>query len=128
MSSQGLLKRTAKDSMVYLPSMIIPAILGIVLIRVFTTLFSAREYGHYHIMLSTFGFVKVFSVAWLANSSVRFFLPAKNENRIAEFFSTLFFNSLITSVFVTGLALAVLNLYFRSRLDADLFSHVYSLS
>lgn len=108
MSTQDLLKRTAKHSLFYIPSVIVPAVVGIALIRIFTTIFSQAEFGYYNVTLSTLGLIKVFSVAWLSTSAVRFYAVFKNENNEPVFFSTLFMSSLFSALFIAIVAFVVL--------------------
>ena len=83
----GEIKRTAKDSLIYLPARIIPAIIGIALIRVLTSLLSPTDYGYYQITLSTFGLIRVFSMIWLSTSVTRFYLNYKKKSQENIFLS-----------------------------------------
>ncbi len=107
MSTEHLLRRTAKHSLFYIPSVVVPAIVGIVLIRIFTTVFSQAEFGYYNVTLSTLGLIKVFSVAWLSTSAVRFYAVFKNKNKEPIFFSTLLISSLVSAFFVTLVAFII---------------------
>jgi O-antigen/teichoic acid export membrane protein len=120
LNTNTLLKRTAKDALIYLPSMIIPAILGIALLRVFTTLLSPKEYGQYNIALSTIGLIKVFSVIWLSSSAIRFYPKYKKENQEAPFLSSLFYASWASAALLAAIAIAVLFVFFRNRLEHQL--------
>ena len=75
------LKRTVKDSFIYIPANVIPAIIGIVLIRILTSVFTQEEYGQYQLTLSAFGLIRVFSMVWLSASVTRFYLNFKNRNQ-----------------------------------------------
>ncbi|HDP98014.1 MAG TPA: hypothetical protein ENN22_02385 [bacterium] len=116
------IKRTAKDSLIYLPAMVIPAITGILLIRVFTTIFSPQEYGHYQVTLSTFGLIRVFSMVWLATSVTRFFLKYKLDGSTGLFFSTLFICGLFSAIGMAGFSFGVNFFIFKSKLSPALFS------
>jgi len=116
------LKRTAKDSLIYVPAMVLPAIIGILLIRILTTIFTPEEYGYYQITLSTFGLIRVFSLTWLSSSVVRFYLNHKNSNQEGVFFSTLFFCAIIGSVIVAVISLFISHQIFQNRITPILFS------
>ena len=118
----GQLKRTFKDSLIYLPTRVIPAIIGILLIRILTTAFSPKEYGHYQIALSTFGLIRVFSTIWLSTSVTRFFLSHRKINQENIFFSTLFVCSIISAMSVSLLGLLINAMVFKTRLEPVLFS------
>ena len=116
------LKRTLKDSLIYLPSKIIPAIIGICLIRVLTSIFTPEEYGLYQIAFSTFGLVKVFGMNWLASNVVRFFLIYKNQKKENVFFSNLIICSIGSALGVSLFSGAILHFLLRNIIDPKLYS------
>ena len=116
------LKRTVKDSIVYLPARVIPAVIGIILIRILTTAFSPEEYGHYQIALSTFGLLRVFSAIWLSTSVTRFYLNHKKSSQQSEFFTTLFICSILSAVTIALIGWAINVTIFKSRIEPALFS------
>ncbi len=118
----GQIKRTFKDSLTYLPTRVVPAVIGILLIRVLTTALSPDEYGHYQIALSTFGLIRVFSTVWLSTSVTRFFLSYKKSQRENVFYSTLFIISIISAISVSIIAILINFFFFKSRLSDALFS------
>jgi O-antigen/teichoic acid export membrane protein len=116
------LKRTVKDSLIYLPAKLVPAIIGILLIRILTTLFSPEEYGYYQITLSTFGLIKVFGMVWLSTSVTRFYLNYKKQKKENIFFSTLFICTVICALLVALLSFLINLIVFKKTLDPALFS------
>ncbi|MBN1348201.1 polysaccharide biosynthesis C-terminal domain-containing protein [candidate division KSB1 bacterium] len=118
------LKRTARDSLIYLPAKVAPAIIGILLIRVLTSLFTKEEYGYYQIALSTFGLIRVAGVIWLSTSVTRFYLHFKNQNQERQFFSTLFVSALAGALLVAILSFLINFFIFKSRIEPILFSLV----
>lgn len=116
------LKRTVKDSLIYLPSKVIPAIIGILLIRILTNLFTPEEYGFYQITLSTFGLIRVFSMIWLSTSVTRFYLNFKNKEKENIFFSTLLICALGGAILTAGGSYFINLLIFKSRINPILFS------
>ncbi|OQX85732.1 hypothetical protein B6D60_07385 [candidate division KSB1 bacterium 4484_87] len=116
------LKRTLKDSFIYIPARILPAIIGIILIRVLTTLFTQEEYGHYQITLSTFGLIRVFAVFWLSMSVIRFYQNHRHQQKEETFFSTLLACSVGGVIIVTGVSLLVNVIIFQQRISPGLFS------
>ena len=121
------IKRTAGDSFIYIPSRIVPAIIGILLIRILTTIFSPEQYGFYQITLSTFGLIRVFSMIWLSASVTRLFMGYKNSNNQPIFLSTLFLSSVVSSLVVAFLVYLINATYFQSRLDPQLY-HLINLA
>jgi len=116
------IKRTAKDSFIYLPTKVLPAVIGIVLVRVLTNIFSPAEFGFYHITLSTFGLIRIFSMMWLSSSVMRFWLPHLKENREKPFLMTVFWSAIGSAIFVAALAALVNFSVFRDKIDTTLFS------
>lgn len=99
--------------------MVIPAILGIALLRVFTTIFSHQDYGHYNLALSTIGLIKVFSVIWLSSSTVRFYIKFDKDGKKDHFLSTLFIATLSSALLSALCAFGILVFAFKNALDID---------
>ncbi len=114
-SQRTALLRIGRDSLIYLPTVIVPAIAGIVTIRLLTTFFSQQEYGWYNVALSTIGLLKVLGGVWLGTSAARFFLRSRLDKRDDYFLSTLFYTSLGSSAVVAILALIVVHLFGRTE-------------
>lgn len=96
--------------------------MGIVLLRVFTTIFTHQEYGHYNIVLSTLGLVKVFSIVWLSTSAIRFYQQYKKEERLEVFTSTLFYAILVSSLLIAVIVFIVNLFVLKHKFDPGLFS------
>jgi len=116
------LKRTAEDSLIYVPAMVLPAIVGVLLIRILTTIFTFEEYGYYQITLSTFGLIHVFSIIWLSSSVVRFYLNHKNSRQEGVFFSTLFFSAISGAILIAVFCWVINYSVFQSKISPVLFS------
>ena len=116
------LKRTLKDSLIYLPSKIIPAIIGIALIRILTSLFSPEEYGLYQIGFSTFGLIKVFSMNWLASSVLRFYLEYKNHKKEKIFFTNLLICAIGSALIVSLSSYIVIHFIIKNNIEPQLYS------
>ncbi|MBN1559097.1 polysaccharide biosynthesis C-terminal domain-containing protein [candidate division KSB1 bacterium] len=120
-NTKNLLQRTARDSVIYLPAMIIPAVVGIFMLRVFTALFSREQFGYYSTALSTTGLVKTFSVIWLSSSAVRFYQVYVNNKKEKEFFSSLLLATTLSAFLFALTALGIL-LIIHPGLESELFS------
>ncbi|MBD3288788.1 oligosaccharide flippase family protein [candidate division KSB1 bacterium] len=115
------IKRTAKDSLIYLPTKVIPAIIGIILIRILTTYFSPEEYGHYQIALSTFGLIRVLSTIWLSTSVTRFFLKYKNEGQKSSFYSSLSLCAFLSVFIISIVGFFINDFYLKQNIAQPLF-------
>ncbi|CDN41883.1 lipopolysaccharide biosynthesis protein [Paenibacillus sp. P22] len=69
----------------YGPAIIIPAMLGMVNIIVFTRIFNPSDYGHYSLVLSTIMFVSTLITQWIQQSIQRFRPVFKEGNQLPEF-------------------------------------------
>jgi len=116
------LKRTVRDSFIYLPANVIPAIIGIVLIRILTSVFTQEEYGHYQLTLSAFGLIRVFSMVWLSSSVTRFYLSFKNGKQESSFFTTLFISAILGAIAVALISWGVNLFFLKEKLAPQLFS------
>lgn len=85
-----VLERTGKDTLIYLPTKLVPAVLGFVSIAVITRLLSPSEYGLYNIVLATVNLTMAFGLEWIKQPTLRFYKTAKNEGLLEEHITTAF--------------------------------------
>lgn len=103
---QSLLLEFGKDSLLYIPSYLLPPILGFFSLFVYTRIFSPKEYGNYILVISIVGIVGVFAYSWINQSYLRFFSNYKSKNLLDTFLSTCFF-SLGGTLFFSSVLLLV---------------------
>jgi len=80
-----VIKRLFKDSLIYGASPFISKIIGILLIPIYTRLFSVSEYGIIGLIAGVVGFIGIFMQAGSNNSVQRFYFDADgegNKNRV----------------------------------------------
>ncbi|EFM11923.1 polysaccharide biosynthesis protein [Paenibacillus curdlanolyticus YK9] len=82
---QKVVAKLKKDVFVYGPAIIIPALLGMVNIIVFTRVFDPSDYGQYAIVLSTILFVSTLITQWIQQSIQRYRPVYKESNGLIEF-------------------------------------------
>lgn len=97
----GGIHQLKRDFVRYLPSQVIPALLGFVAIPIVTRLFSPADYGDYRLVLATLGAFSAMSV-WMASSIYRFFPELEVEGRLDELLVTLVRLLFITLVILSG--------------------------
>jgi len=68
----ALSRRLALDTSRYLPASVIPALLSVVGVSVFTRIFGSGPYGQYALVVATAMFVSVFLSGWLRQSIMRY--------------------------------------------------------
>ena len=110
-----------KDITKYLPSYIVPAIVGIIAIPVITRLFPPTDYGNYVLVLATVSILSAVATAWLSASVIRFFPAYKQSNRLGELYSTVAKLTLF-SVIAISLIFGCALFFAQSRLPANLYS------
>ncbi|HEX7320349.1 MAG TPA: polysaccharide biosynthesis C-terminal domain-containing protein [bacterium] len=67
-----VMKKLAKDTLLYVPAKIIPGILGVLAVAVFTRLFDPSLYGQYILVLTTTTIVTAFASQWIVQSVLRY--------------------------------------------------------
>ncbi|WP_160397915.1 lipopolysaccharide biosynthesis protein [Paenibacillus sp. MMS18-CY102] len=86
---QKVSAKLKKDVFVYGPAIIIPAVLGMANIIVFTRIFDPSDYGQYAVILSTILFVSTLITQWIQQSIQRYRPVYKENNGLLEFDSNL---------------------------------------
>lgn len=117
----AMIKDLFGDLARYLPTYVVPAIVGLFAIPIITRLFPPEVYGNYILVLSTVSIISAVASAWLSASVIRFFQEYKQNNRLEELYATtakLALFSVIAISLIFGCAL----LFAQNRLPADLYS------
>ena len=71
----------------YTPTLIIPPLMGIVAVAVYTRILDPVEYGYYTLVFTTAVFVQTVAFGWLNQSSLRYYQRYKNAEK-ESYFST----------------------------------------
>ena len=113
-------KNLFKDLIKYIPSLVIPAIVGLISIPIVTRLFLPADYGNYTLVLSTVTILTTI-VGWLSMSIVRFYPAYEKDKKLDVFYSTVL-KWLFISIFgISVLALTIL-LVGKSHIQGDLYN------
>jgi len=116
-----MIRELIKDITKYLPSYIVPAIVGIFAIPIITRLFPPADYGNYVLVLATVSILSAITASWLGASIVRFFPAYRLDNRLGEFHSTVIKLALISIVVISLIFLAVL-FFAKGYIPANFYS------
>lgn len=83
-----LLKKAVRDIAIYFPGKLLPALIGLITIPIFSRLFKPAEYGILAIIgvFTTAGSIAVSN--WLSSSVVRFLPHYRHKNQLGRFYST----------------------------------------
>jgi len=108
------------DLLKYLPAQVVPAIVGVVSIPVFTRIFSPSDYGAYSLVVAT---VTIMSIVanWLGMSVIRFYPVQEQKGQLEQLYSTVLLWLSITTlglaaIFAGGVLLA------RTKLENQLYN------
>lgn len=117
--SSKVLIRFGKDVLIYLPSKILPSLMGFIGLMFFTRLLNPDSYGEYSLVVSTVGIVGVLTYGWIRVSALRFYQSYKIEGKLDEYFTNVIF--LITvCITITAFLLFVI-----STLETPNWLHKY---
>lgn len=87
-----MLKKLNKSMVGYLPIKILEGIIGIITLKVYTSIFSLEVYGRYTIINPFISIIFIVFLGWVVQAIVRFSETyAKDSDHKATFYSTLFF-------------------------------------
>jgi len=112
-------KDFVKDAVGYLPSQVVPAIVGFVSISIITRLFLPAEYGNYSLVMSTVA-VLLTVTNWLPLSVNRFYSAFQRDGKLTLFYGNVLQLSLI-SVVALALGFYLILLAARSCMAETLY-------
>jgi O-antigen/teichoic acid export membrane protein len=67
-----MIKEVLRDTLIYLPARVIPALVGVLAILILTRLLSPEQYGQYLLATTTLSLISGFFVSWLVSVTIRF--------------------------------------------------------
>jgi len=106
-----MIKKFVKDTVKYIPSLVVPAIVGLIFIPIVTRLFPPADYGDYVLILSTITILSTLA-SWLSMSVIRFY-PAYEQNKKLDIFYSTTLKWLSISVF--GISILFLSILLISK-------------
>lgn len=116
-----MIKELFKDMVKYLPSYIVPAIVGLSAIPIITRLFSPGDYGNYALVLVTLSVLSTISTVWIGAAIIRFFPAYELNNRLGEFYGTILKLAFISVVAIALIFAGVLFLA-KGHISTKLYS------
>ena len=119
-----MIRNLFKDLTKYLPSYIVPFVIGIISIPIITRLIPPEEYGNYVLVLAAVSVLSAVGTTWLSSSSIRFFPSYELDKREGEFFSVVIKLIFVSVMSILLIALFVL-FFTRSFISSNLYSLLY---
>lgn len=119
---RSLLVKLRGDTLRYIPSAVVPALVSIAGISIFTRLFDPLEFGRYSVVMAATAIMVSLLSGWIQQSVLRYLPRFNAEGRLTEFVIKLFVVLIIVS---GGVLFFLLFLYpaIESRLDG--YAHFY---
>ncbi|MGF6953421.1 O-antigen/teichoic acid export membrane protein [Neobacillus sp. B4I6] len=114
----NLMYKLKKDTLQYAPAIIIPALLNVVAVMLFTRIFNPKDYGVYTLVITTSLVISSIFSQWIMQSIQRFRPAYLSENRLDEFNNNLRILILFISVLLYGLS-TLIYVFFSNILDID---------
>src|SRR5688500_15685390 len=109
--------RLKKDLFTYLPAVLIPALVGIFSITIYTNLFKPEEYGLYSIILTTSLLLSTIITQWIQQSIQRFRPLYKAEEKLVQFNTSLKYLLISVETLFCLIALCVLPIIYVYNRD-----------
>lgn len=91
------LRETTLELFRYIPSALVPSMMGVVSVAVFTRLLSPEEYGLYIMVVTTAMFVSTFVFSWIHQSTLRYY-ARYSSNKLDHLLATSLFSFITMSV------------------------------
>lgn len=89
-----------KDIAKYLPSQIVPGVLGFISVPIITRLFSPQDYGNYSLVMATIGILTLIS-GWLPTGIIRFFPVYEKNKKLDIFYGNIILTTLFSIMIIT---------------------------
>lgn len=85
----GLISRLGSDTLKYVPAVIVPAVISILHLAVFTRIFEPGPYGEYALVYVVVAILTSVISGWLQQSVLRYLPRFREQDRVQEFYSKL---------------------------------------
>jgi len=115
-----MIKELIKDGLKYIPSQIVPAIVGLISIPIVTRLFPPADYGNYILVLSTVTVLTTL-VGWLSMGIIRFYPAYERDKKLDIFYSTVI-QWLFISVFGISVLFLTVLLIAKNYISQNLYN------
>lgn len=115
-----MIKNFAKDTIKYLPSQIVPAIVGLISVPIITRLFSAADYGNYTLVLSTITILTTLT-GWVSMSFFRFYPAYEKDKKLDVLYGTTL-KWLFISIFGVAILFLVVILFTKNYFSQTLYN------
>ncbi|MCM3194149.1 lipopolysaccharide biosynthesis protein [Priestia megaterium] len=105
-------KRLSKDTLTYGIAVIIPALIGVISISIYTRIFSLEAYGEYNQIFNTTLLITTLFSQWIQQSIQRYRPLYRSKNKLWEFNANL--TNLLAYMFIIIIGFALLTSFFKN--------------
>lgn len=120
----NVIREFIRDMAKYLPSRIVPAAVGLLVIPIVTRLFPPADYGNYVLVMATASILSSVSTGWLGNSIIRFHPRYELRERLGQFYNTVLKMAFVSMACASFIFLIILFLG-HGRMSSSLYSLMY---
>lgn len=98
--SASPIRKFSRDVLHYVPALIIPAIVSLVAVAVYTRFLNPEQYGQYILVITTVGIASSFAFSWLEQAEIRYSEEYRNQGNYPKFISTVFISLSVLAIAV----------------------------
>jgi O-antigen/teichoic acid export membrane protein len=115
-------KRISKETLIYIPVFLVPALVNILTLSLFTKIFPPNQYGEYSLVVNTTIIISSLMGQWIVLSIQRFRPEYRNAGKLSEF--NLYLNRLLFQMSLIFLFISIFIYPFIS----ETYKHYYIVS
>lgn len=108
-------REVLRDTIIYLPSKVIPGLVGVAAVPILTSLLPPEQYGQYLLAMTTLSLIVAFCISWLVSTIIRFNVICSIETLFQQTRRMLTFSILLACI-LWLVAAQLLGETFRSQL------------
>lgn len=98
--STSPIRKFSSDVLHYVPALIIPAIVSLVAVAVYTRFLNPEQYGQYILVITTVSIVSSFAFSWLEQAEIRYSEEYRIQGNYPKFISTVFISLAVLAIAV----------------------------
>jgi O-antigen/teichoic acid export membrane protein len=114
-----MIRNFINDFLKYLPTLVIPAIVGFIAIPVITRLFPAEDYGIYILVMATISILTTIT-GWLGMCIIRFYSAYEKDNKLGLFYNNII-KLLLLSIIAETIVFLIFLLLLKSKMSIELY-------
>ncbi len=114
----SILKSTGKDALRYVPAKVVPGIINLLALLIYTRIFTTEDYGNFYLAMAAVSVLSILGSNWLVESVTRFYAKSELRKDLDSFFSTIVYTYVLSTLLILGLAIGGI-LIFSGKISDD---------